>query len=67
MSFPLDGFDSSKLDESEGLSDYRLSEIVGLSHVTLHRYRKGERSQGKNYEQVMGKWKPIGDRWYRRN
>ena len=50
----------------EGLSDYQLSKIVGLSRSAITRYRTGSRSKGKDRERVMREWEVRDNRWFRR-
>ena len=57
--------EQEKLPNGKGFSDYQLAKIVGLSPSTLCRYRKGQRTKGKDYERVMKDWKVKGARWYK--
>lgn len=58
--------EQEELLNEQGLGDYQLALIVGLSPSTLCRYRKGHRTRGKDYERVMEDWEVKGDRWFKR-
>lgn len=53
--------------EEEGISDYKLAEILGVAPGTVNRWRTGKRKPSSKYKKLLNNWETKNNRWYKKS